>query len=71
MSSYRKANLKMVVRYFTSNTGILCDDLNQIILEFSGCLRIGRKSLMYMTYNMPKFCGIKLTRVTDKSETKP
>ena len=60
----------MVVRYFTSNTGFLYDDLNQIILEYSGCLRIGRKSLMYITYIMPKFHGIKLKRVTHKAETK-
>ena len=70
MSSFRKENLKMVISYFTSNEGVLCDDLNQIILEYSGCLRIGRKSLMYMTYNLPLFHGIKLKRVTHKAETK-
>ena len=60
----------MVISYFTSNEGVLCDDLNQIILEYSGCLRIGRKSLMYITYNLPLFRGIKLKRVTHKADTK-
>lgn len=56
-------NIKMVISYFTDNKTKLPPNLTQLCLEFSGCLRIGRKSLMFMVVNMPKYKGRRMRRI--------
>ena len=50
-------NIETVIEYFTGGVGVLPPALAQIVLEFSGCLKVGRKSLVFMTYNMPAYKG--------------
>ena len=57
MKSKRAENVRMVVQYFSGKSSYLPLVLSQLCLEFSGNLRIGKKSLCYITYNIPAFRG--------------
>ena len=64
MKSNRTQNIKMVVHHFTGGRGTLPDELCQMCLEFSGCLRIGRRSLVFMTWQIPHYRGRRMKRIT-------
>ena len=57
MPNRKTENLKFVVQYFSGEHSYLPIELSQLCLEFSGNLRIGTKSLCYITYNIPAFRG--------------
>jgi hypothetical protein len=64
MSCSKKAeNIKAVIHHFTRGEGILPDEINQMILIYSGCLKIGNRSLVFMTYNLPAFRGMRIKRL--------
>ena len=54
----------MVVEHFTAGKSVLPPELCQLILEFSGLLRIGRKSLVFMTWNIPHYSGRIMRRIS-------
>ena len=64
MKNNKSKNIKMVLHYFTGGTSILPDDLCQLCLTFSGCLRIGRKSLVFMTWQIPQYKGQRMKRIS-------
>jgi hypothetical protein len=57
MRKKRAENLKLVTEYFTGKDSFLPLDLSQMVLEFSGNLRVGKKSFFYITYDLPAFRG--------------
>ena len=58
MSVSKKAeNLKLVIQYFTGDDSFLGPDLSQLCLEFSGCLKVGKKSLVFVTFRVPSYKG--------------
>ena len=57
-------NIKMVIEHFASKNSVLPPDLCQLCLEFSGLLRIGRKSLVFLTWNIPHYKGRIMRRIS-------
>ena len=57
MKSKQAENIRIVVQYFSGKNSILGPNLSQLCLEFSGNLRVGKKSLCYITYRLPAFRG--------------
>ena len=54
MSRLRE-NIRQMIKFFTGGDSILPDEICQVILELSGHLRIGKRSLVYYTYFRPPF----------------
>ena len=50
-------NIRIVVKYFSGENSVLPMDLARLCLEFSGNLRVGVKSLVFITFNVPAFRG--------------
>jgi hypothetical protein len=53
----KQEKIRVVTEYFTGDRSILPPDLSQLCLEFAGTLRIGLRSLIFVTYNIPTFQG--------------
>ena len=61
--SRRHDNIKLVTKYFTGENSFLPLELSQLILQFSGCLKVGKKSLVFVTYKIPHFRGNLMKRI--------
>ena len=62
-SSKRSENIKLVTEFFVGEDSFLPLSLAQMCLEFSGCLRIGKKSLVFITFRIPHYRGSVLKRI--------
>ena len=62
-ASKRAENLKLVIQYFSGDDSFLGPDLSQLCLEFSGCLKVGKKSLVFVTFRVPSYKGRLMKRI--------
>ena len=51
-----RPDLREIIHYFCGEP-FLPPEICQLILELSGNLRVGKKSLSYVTHNLPMFRG--------------
>ena len=52
-----RPDIRDIVDYFCGTTTALPREICKMILEISGNLKVGKKSLSYVTHNLPCFRG--------------
>jgi len=50
-------DVKNIIDFFAGKYSVLGRDLNRLILELSGVLKVGKHSVSYVTHHLPSFFG--------------
>lgn len=63
-NKHKSENIKHAIRYFTGGRGFLPEELSRLCLELSGVLKIGKRSLVFLTWQIPQYMGMRMKRMS-------